>query len=121
MYFHYCNLFPLQAQEFIKTMEGDSSFYGLQDETLNSLLLTYLPSVKCKYFPRAISTTDTKCENAEVFLLKFLLEVLTQNAKFSIPEVKYVWKQGSTQSSVIATLYIQTDILLPRWECSSHE
>jgi len=78
----------MQAEEFIQTMEGSSSFYGLQDETLNSLLLTFLPSVKCNYVSKTISSrTGTESEDTQVSLLKFLLEELKQNANFSIPEV----------------------------------
>ena len=84
----------MQAEEFIQTMEGSSSFYGLQDETLNSLLLTFLPSVKCNYVSKTISSrTGTESEDTQVSLLKFLLEELRQNANFSIPEVNIlvVW------------------------------
>lgn len=93
------SIFSMQAEEFIRTMEGPLSFYGLQDETLNSLLLSFLPSVKCKYVSRAFSTrTDTECKDTQVFLLEFLLEELKQNANFSIPEV----------SNIIATKYCST-------------
>jgi len=104
-------LVSLQAEEFVQTMEGHLSFYGLQKETLNSLLLTYLPSVKCKYVPRAISTTDTKCKDTQVFLLKFLLEALKQNAKFSIPEVIAVWVRSKTRQCSSLLLMVLCGLL----------
>ena len=66
-------------------MEGPSSLYGIQEETLQSLVLTLLP------FKHKLTHQRTQpsplYEDTRLHLLKTLLKSLRCDAKFCIPQV----------------------------------
>lgn len=86
----YNNLFPYQqAEEFLNSLEGPSSFYGLQDTTLHSLILMMLPSHKIYHKHQGIQCTVNYSDesNLPLSLLETLLHALRYNMNFWIPQV----------------------------------
>ena len=72
-------------EQFINSVDGNTSLYGLQDETLDSLLLSLLP-------PNAHHYQDTTPEevvgdNVGVYLLYKLLRLLKHSFGFAVPVV----------------------------------
>jgi len=81
-----CN--NLQAGEFVKYISGSSSLYGLQQETLSSLLMSLLPPLEHEYvdsYPEP--SGKTKATDVQAVLMQKLLTALKENAGFQIPLV----------------------------------
>ena len=80
--------------EFISVVEGDASLYGLKKETLDSLLLSILPSYTYKF--KEVETHDFS-DDVRVQLLQEMVTALRNSAGFSIPMVnKYSYMQLSS-------------------------
>ena len=79
----------MQVDNFVrKVMQGQASFYGFTQETLDSLMLTLLPPIGHEYqqAPLKQNTVDEGMDK-QVLLLKSLLDALQKNAGFHIPKV----------------------------------
>ena len=79
----------MQVDNFVrKVMQGQASFYGFTQETLDSLMLTLLPPIGHEYqqAPLKPNTADEGMDK-QVLLLKSLLDALQKNAGFHIPKV----------------------------------
>jgi hypothetical protein len=76
-----------QVEKFIHITES-KSFYGLQKETLDSLVLNFLPALGHKYesVQEDRLVVDTT-KGVNTFLLQTILIVLRENAGFYIPKV----------------------------------
>ena len=78
-----------QMQEFIDSVDC-SSFYGLVSETVDSLMLTILPSGSLKY--QSLSPYDTSQDDPpdiKLFFVNTLLEALRSLLELNIPIVSY--------------------------------
>ena len=75
-------------RDFIECVSGSSSLYGLQpNKTLESLVLTILPSLGHKYkINNEPSPTDGSA-NVKDYLVQNLLQSLKQYSGFRIPPV----------------------------------
>lgn len=80
-------------------MFGSKSIYGLQEETLNSLILGFLPPLKHEYteFSKDNEVDDTQSGDTDRdhkdllsngYLFKEILKALRNNAGFCIPKVR---------------------------------
>lgn len=72
--------------------QGKANLYGYAEETLDSLILTLLPSIGHKYKRIPMEQNDENLNidedmDIKTFLLKCLLDVLRENAGFQIPKV----------------------------------
>ena len=73
-----------QSEEFINSMESSLSFYGLQQETLYSLVITTLP-FEHNYTRHEREFAD--CDNKHLYFMRALLYALKHDANFYIPHV----------------------------------
>ena len=86
MYFN--SLFFFQANEFLECVGGSSSIYGLQPDTVSSLLITLLPPIENDYKPRyQMPNVETPSTEVKMRVLEMLLQALKENAGFQIPVV----------------------------------
>ena len=80
-------LYPPQVEEFVMRVEGQSSLYGMQLDTVNSLILSLLPPVgftfECKREPGLFDTT----EDIKIHILRLLVQCLRQCCGMHIPYV----------------------------------
>lgn len=87
-----CMYLPfLQAGEFVQNISGSSSLYGLQKETLYSLLMSLLPHLKHEYEGEFTALTgETQPTDVRDRLMQTLLRALKENAGFQIPSVSNI-------------------------------
>ena len=76
-------------EQFINSVDGNASLYGLQDETLDSLLLSLLPPNAPPYAHQYQDTAHGEVvgDNVGVYLLYKLLRLLKQSFGFAVPVV----------------------------------
>ena len=72
--------------DFVGVVEGAASLYGLKKETLDSLLLSILPSYTYKF--KEVETHDFS-DDVRVQLLQETVTALRNSAGFSIPMVTF--------------------------------
>lgn len=79
----------MQVEEFICNVYESKSLYGLQPETLDSLILNMLPSSHFKFIKLTEENIIQMNEQDEipVFLLRLILSSLKINAGFNITMV----------------------------------
>lgn len=80
-------------KEFLDVLsESKTSLYGLQPETLDSLILSILPNVDFKYkkVEECDPVGDTQLPEVRVYLIKKVLDLLRTNAGFHFQEVLIV-------------------------------
>lgn len=77
----------LQVQDFIDLISGPHSLYGLQPETLDSLVLSMLPPLKHAYEPSSELRLKDSSLDVKVLLMQELLQNLCHCAGFYIPTV----------------------------------
>ena len=72
LFFFYlqCNL---QVKEFVQSISGSNSFYGLQEDTIDSLALTVLPPFGHEYCPAEKSNMANNTLEIEQHILQQLL------------------------------------------------
>ena len=76
-----------QVNEFVGSVRGKESFYGLKEETTDSLLLSMLPTERHTYQPYELKD-DLMSDNAiEVVCLQELIRAFRTSAGFHIPTV----------------------------------
>lgn len=79
---------PVKVEEFIEITES-KSYYGLQKETLDSLILNFLPPLGHQYKSvREESLVIDSTKEVHLYLVQTLLTVLRQDAGFYIPKVQ---------------------------------
>lgn len=76
-----------QVQDFIDLISGPSSLYGLQPETLDSLVLSLLPPLTHSYKPLKEPRVINDSLDLKVLLMQELLQDLCLCAGFHIPLV----------------------------------
>lgn len=76
---------PLQVEDFIAAVGG---LYGLKPETLDSLILDFLPRLRHDYVKLEDDKTIDSKQEVSVYLFQEVLKVLRCNAGFHIPEVR---------------------------------
>lgn len=76
-------------EQFINSVDGNTSLYGLQDETLDSLLLSLLPPNAPPNAHHYQHTTPEEAvgDNVGVYLLYKLLRLLKHSFGFAVPVV----------------------------------
>lgn len=74
-------------KDFIQCVSGGSSLYGLQPDTLESLVLTLLPPLGHKYETLGEPSLDDSSVDIKVYLIQELLQSLRHCAGFHIPPV----------------------------------
>ena len=79
--------FHSQAKDFIKCVSGSSSLYGLQSDTLESLVLTLLPPLGHNYRTLGEPSVVDSTVDVRVYLVQELLQSLRHCAGFHIPPV----------------------------------
>jgi hypothetical protein len=86
---HYCmDFMSVQVNEFLDTIGRESSIYGLQKDTLSSLLLTLLPHVEFEYKKYLQQPTiKTSVFDVKIRIVEILLQALRENAGFQLPTV----------------------------------
>lgn len=97
-----------QVQDFIDLISGPSSLYGLQPETLDSLVLSLLPPLTHSYKPLKEPRVINDSLDLKVLLMQELLQDLCLCAGFHIPLV-------STTRLMAALLSLSYD-----WKAVSH-
>lgn len=80
-------MFFSQVKEFISLVDGSKSLYGLQSETLDSLILDMLPSLGHTYVKLSDNSVGDDAQDVKVYLVLEILNSLRNNAGFHIPEV----------------------------------
>lgn len=88
MHADHCNFwFILQVKQFIFSVYKSESIYGLQQETLDSLILDFLPPLSHVFIkPEDDGMVDNK-QDVSIYLFQEIMKVLGHNAGFHIPEV----------------------------------
>lgn len=79
----------VQVDEFISHVHGSNSFYGLEPETLDSLILELLPPSDRKYQKLEACRDERGCDDVSVYLIQEILHALRTNAGFHIPKVQH--------------------------------
>ena len=78
----------LQVNEFLDTIGRESSIYGLQKDTLSSLLLTMLPHVEFEFKKHLqLPSVKTSVFDIKTRIVEVLLQALRVNAGFQLPSV----------------------------------
>ena len=77
----------MQARSFIQCVSGSSSLYGLQSDTLESLVLTLLPPLGHKYKTLGDPSIVDSSVDVKIYLVQELLQSLRHCAGFHIPPV----------------------------------
>ena len=78
----------VQVNEFLDTIGREASIYGLQKDTLSSLLLTLLPHVEFEYKKFLQQpTVKTSVFDVKIRIVEILLQALRENAGFQLPTV----------------------------------
>lgn len=81
----------MQIINFIKSVDGSNSLYGLRPETLDSLILDILPPLDQEYVKVDGEDLRNTSQPPTTYLLQELLVALCSNAGFCIPKVsKYI-------------------------------
>lgn len=81
----------VQVNEFLDTIGREGSIYGLQKDTLSSLLLTLLPHVEFEYKKYLQQPTiKTSVFDIKIRIVEILLQVLRENAGFQLPTVSII-------------------------------
>ena len=93
-------LSKMQADEFIECVNGSASLYGLQQETLHSLVLAMLPPNPQVYTTNLLNIKSCGLEmhtasDIRVSLLRLVLMTLWKDLKFCIPMVS-AWTFSSS-------------------------
>ena len=83
----YVHQLCLQVKQFIDLVDGDKSLYGLRKETLNSLLLSFLPPYGHTYMDTPPG--DLIGDDIKLCLLQELLKTLRNSAGFAVPLVRH--------------------------------
>ena len=76
--------------EFITLVRAASSLYGLQPETLDSLLLYMLPATSHRF--QEVPADQQIVNNIRLYLLQQLLTALRASAGFCVPVVSVFYK-----------------------------
>ena len=76
-----------QVEEFIQCISGSSSLYGLQQETLDSLVLTLLPAIDCTHCISDGHNLTDDLMDIKVYILQELIQALKTNCGFHINHV----------------------------------
>ena len=76
-----------QVKDFVQCVSGSSSLYGLQPDTLESLVLTLLPPLGHKYDTLGDPSIVDSSLDVRVYVLQELLQSLRHCAGFHIPPV----------------------------------
>ncbi len=74
-------------KDFISNVYGSTSLYGLQAETVDSLILDFLPPLNHTYCKLGDDSIVDNSQPAVIYLLQELLGALRSNAGFRIPRV----------------------------------
>ena len=83
----------LQVNDFLDTIGRESSIYGLQKDTLSSLLLTMLPHVEFEYKKHLhLPSVKTSVFDIKTRIVEVLLQALRVNAGFQLPSVSVPYK-----------------------------
>ena len=77
----------LQVTDFIKSVHSSYSLYGLQQETMDSLILDILPPHNHTYTKVDENNLPNTKQPATTYLLQELLVALCSHAGFRIPKV----------------------------------
>ena len=78
----------LQVKDFIQCVSGSSSLYGLQADTLESLILTLLPPLDHQYATLGEPSLVDSSLDVKVYLIQELVQSLRHCAGFHIPPVR---------------------------------
>ena len=76
-----------KVQKFIDCISAGSSLYGFKPETLDSLLLSILPSFDHTYQPLGEPSIVDDSMSVRVYLMQEFLQALRHSAGFNIPPV----------------------------------
>ena len=90
VHIHICVLclMCMQVNEFLDTIGREASIYGLQKDTLSSLLLTLLPHVEFEYKKYLQQPSiKTSVFDVKIRIVEILLQALRENAGFQLPIV----------------------------------
>lgn len=105
-----------QIQGFLECISGQSSLYGLQSETLDSLVLSLLPPLTHSYEPLKEPSVMDYSLDLKVLLMQELLQSLHHCAGINISPV------SSTNKAIILSLWsniaaflLPCSILLMSW------
>jgi hypothetical protein len=90
-----CDLYPstfqtLQVAEFVCGVFGFKSLYGLQPETLDSLILDFLPPLSHTYQQLGQDSVVDDSQEVSIYLIQEMLGALRNNAGFHIPKVSTI-------------------------------
>ena len=96
-------LYLVQVSDFILRVNGSTSLYGLEAETLDSLILDLLPPLNHSYCKLGEDSMVDTSEPVPIYLLQELLRALRSNAGFHIPRVRI-----SLSCSACVTLFFIT-------------
>ena len=77
----------MQVQDFIQRISNSSSLYGLQSETLDSLVLSLLPPLTHSYEYIKVPVAMDNSLDLKVLLMQELLKNLRHCAGLQIPPV----------------------------------
>ena len=81
-------MYYVQVNEFLDTIGREGSIYGLQKDTLSSLLLTLLPHVEFEYKKYLQQPAiKTSVFDIKIRIVEILLQALRENAGFQLPTV----------------------------------
>ena len=79
--------------DFITSVCNSTSLYGLQPETLDSLILDFLPPLDHAYTKLGEDSLVDTSQPPDIYLLQELLGALRNNAGFHIPKVSVLAHQ----------------------------
>ena len=82
-----------QVKDFIQCVSGSSSLYGLQEDTLESLILTLLPPLQHEYEGLGEPSLVDSSLDVKVYLIQELVQSLRHCAGFHIPPVRWTLNQ----------------------------
>ena len=102
-------LFLVQVNDFILRVHGSTSLYGLQAETLDSLILDLLPPLNHSYCKLGEDSMVDTSEPVPIYLLHELLGALRSNAGFHVVHSYmhvHVSKMPSCSTQLHACTYI---------------
>ena len=104
-----------QVQDFIHLISGSSSLYGLQPETLDSLVLSMLPPLTHSYEPLNEPRVMDSNLDLKVLMMQELLQNLRHCAGFHIPPVSTC----STRMKATGPLFFSCALQIVFLSCSA--
>ncbi len=81
------NILSPQVTEFVNLLDGRESFFGFREETIPSLVLSFLPGTVETHesMHLGISSLEESCSSAGAFLLNGVLRIIQHSGFLPLP------------------------------------